>query len=62
MKRKASSTEHLLTLIKFSPNIIPICNTLQYFPSESRHDGCRVEAVRPFNSQPPPTAERSVSL
>jgi hypothetical protein len=35
---------------------------LQHFPSESRHDGCRVATMRPFNSKLPPAAERCVPL
>ncbi|MCA1858750.1 hypothetical protein LE191_01335 [Janthinobacterium sp. HSC-3S05] len=59
MKRKASSTEQLLTLVNFSPNMIPRNNIS---PAQALTADVVRDPVRPFNSQPPPVAERSVSL
>ena len=55
MKREASSTEHLLTLVKFSPNMIPRNNIS---PVRAFRAGAAWAPVRPFIRQRLPARER----
>ena len=55
MKRKASSIEHLLTLVKFSPNMIPRNNIS---PAQAARPRAVRDSVRPFNRQRLPAHER----
>jgi len=55
MKRKVSSIEHLLTLVKFSPNMIPRNNIS---PARAFRAGAARDSVRPFIRQRLPARER----